>query len=222
MTLNDYRVPPANGGDAGRAVIFLHGLGDRGDGGLLSIGQMWQRALPDCAFICPDAPFAFDMAPPDFGGRQWFSLRELAPAYMLAGVKQAAPFLDAYIDHVLASLKLTPDRLALVGFSQGTMMALYVALRRAAPVACVVGYSGMLVGGEALPAEKKSAPPVLLVHGTADDVVPFAAMAEGEYYLKAAAVPVQTLACPMTGHTIDEAGVMAGMQFIRKAWALRD
>jgi phospholipase/carboxylesterase len=194
-------------------------LGDRGDGGLLGIGQMWARSLPDCVFLCPDAPFPFDMAPEDFGGRQWFSLREQDPALMLAGTKKAAPYLDSYIDHVLKTYGLAPDRLALVGFSQGTMMALYAGLRRASPVACIVGYSGLLIGGENLPAEKKCAPPVLLVHGTADDVVPFQALAIAEHGLKAAGVAVKTLVCAGTGHTIDDVGLAEGLRFIKGVWA---
>jgi phospholipase/carboxylesterase len=214
--LKDYRLPPMGGGAPQRAVIFLHGLGDRGDGGLLSIGQLWQRALPDCEFLCPDAPFEFDMAPPDFGGRQWFGLREFTPQALEEGARQAAPFLNDYIDHVLATRGLPPQRLALVGFSQGTMMALYVAPRRALPVACVVGYSGLLCGAAALKAEKKSASPVLLLHGTMDEVVPYAALAETERGLKDASIPVTTVTCPNLGHGIDERGIVEGIKFLQR------
>lgn len=213
--LKDYRLPPANGGKPGRAVIFLHGVGDSGAGGLLSIGQIWQRDLPDCAFFCPDAPFPFDMAPI---GYQWFSLQSHAPEDMLAGAKNAAPYLNEYIDHILTTQDLPPERLTLVGFSQGTMMALYVAPRRVPSVACVVGYSGLLTGGDMLRAEKKSAPSVLLVHGKMDDVVPFVLMDEAEKALKAAGIPVTTLACPTIGHTIDDVGLREGLIFIKKIW----
>src|ERR1700722_7819222 len=118
--LKDFRIPPLNGGAPSRTVIFLHGLGDRGDGGLLSIGQMWQAAMPDCEFLCPDAPFTFEGAPDDFGGRQWFTLKTFTSDEILNGAKRAAPFLNGYIDHVMATRKLTADRIALVGFSQGT------------------------------------------------------------------------------------------------------
>lgn len=92
---------------------------------------------------------------------------------MLAGVQAAAPLLDAYIDDLLAKLGLGADRLALVGFSQGTMMALHVAPRRAEAVAGVVGYSGRLLAAASLPADVRSRPPVLLIHGDADQIVPF-------------------------------------------------
>ena len=101
--LNDYRLAPLNGGTPDRAVIFLHGLGDSGAGGLLEIGRMWQRALPTTEFLCPDAPFALEMAPPGFTGRQWFRLQTFSPDEILTGAKQATPHLNAYIDHVLAT-----------------------------------------------------------------------------------------------------------------------
>ncbi|MFY9287248.1 MAG: alpha/beta fold hydrolase [Alphaproteobacteria bacterium] len=216
--LKDYNLLPLNGGAPQRAVIFLHGLGDSGSGGLLSLGEVWRSALPDCEFICPDAPFAFDMGPPDFGGRQWFSLQTFDMPSMLEGTKNAADHLNAYIDHILSSRNLTPDKLAIVGFSQGTMMALYTVPRRAASVACLVGYSGLLVGGDTLRAEKKSSPPVLLVHGKMDEVVPFAAMGAAENALKIAGIAVQTITCPYTGHTIDDVGVAEGLKFIKGVW----
>ncbi|MDE1901849.1 MAG: dienelactone hydrolase family protein [Alphaproteobacteria bacterium] len=213
--LDTHRLAPLSG-TADSLVIFLHGLGDSGAGGLLDIGRIWQRALPNTEFICPDAPFAFDMAPPDFGGRQWFSLREFSKRAVDDGVKNAAPILNAYIDEMLEARRLTPSRLALVGFSQGTMMALHVGPRRGEPVAAIIGYSGKLSCVETLPMEKKSAPPVLLIHGTADEVVPFEAMREAETALRHAAIPVRTLACPGLGHGIDDAGIAAGQGFLQQ------
>jgi phospholipase/carboxylesterase len=217
--LKDYRLAPLIGNKPQRAVIFLHGLGDNGNGGLLSLGQAWQHDLPDCEFLCPDAPFPYDMAPPDFGGRQWFSLQTFSPEALLAGTKKAATFLNDYIDHILDTRNLTAEQLALVGFSQGTMMALYVAPRRPDCVACIVGYSGLLVGGETLRAEKKSSPSILLVHGKMDEVVSFSAMAAAEHMLKAAQIPVTTVTCPTSGHTIDNNGMAAGLRFIKAAWS---
>lgn len=214
--LKDYVLPPLSGGVPQKLVIFLHGLGDRGDGGLLSLGQVWGRALPTTEFVCPDAPFPFDMATPDMGGRQWFSLQDFNPARMQEGVRTAAPILNDYIDQSLVKRNLRANSLALVGFSQGTMMALYVAPRRAEPMACVIGYSGLLSGGENLKNEKKSSPPVLLVHGTADEVVPYSAMAEAERGLQEAKIPVTTLPCPDFGHSIDDRGVMQGLIFLKK------
>ncbi|MGE3624155.1 MAG: alpha/beta hydrolase [Bdellovibrionales bacterium] len=215
--LREYRIPPASGGPTGHAVVFLHGLGDSGQGGLLSIGGIWQAALPaDTEFLCPDAPFAFDMAPAEDGGRQWFSMRDFSPMSMLTGAKSAAKHLNEYIDHVMASRGLKPRNLALVGFSQGAIMALYAGLRRPEQVAGIIGYSGVLVGWENLAREKKSSPPVLLVHGTADDVVSYAFFAPSVQGLQAAGIPVTEVTCPGAGHGIDDLGLAEGQKFLKK------
>jgi phospholipase/carboxylesterase len=211
--LNDYRLQPISG-TTKHIVMFLHGLGDRGDGGLLSICQMWQRSMLDCEFICPDAPFPFDMAPPEFGGRQWFSLADMSPPTIAAGVAEATPILNSYIDKVLAERNLSADCLALVGFSQGTMMALHVGLRRPHKIACILGYSGLLGMVNKLADEKQSAPSVMLIHGTADEIVPFARMAEAEAVLKTNNIAVRTLACAGLGHSIDESGILQGQRFL--------
>jgi phospholipase/carboxylesterase len=203
---------PLSGGKATSAVILLHGLGDSG-AGLIDLGAAWQRGLPDTEFLAPDAPFPCDMAPFGF---QWFSAQDWTPPVVLDGVKNAAPHLDAYIDHILASRDLTPNRVALVGFSQGTIMALYVAPRRTPSLAGVLGYSGALVGGDTLPKEKKSSPPVLLVHGVHDEVIPFAAMAQARAGLQNANINVATLERPGLTHSIDDAGLMEGLRFLRK------
>ncbi len=216
FSLKTYGLEPKNGGAPDSVLIFAHGFGDSGSGGLLDIARVWQRVLPRTLFLCPDAPFAFDAAPPDFGGRQWFSLRTFTPKELDDGVQMAAPYLNIYIDEVLAAFGLPASRLALAGFSQGAMMSLYVAPRRAEPVACVLAYSGVLTNGETLNAEKRCASPVLLVHGTADDRVPFAAMADAKRRLKEADIPVQTLACPGLGHGIDDEGIAMGMSVLQQ------
>ena len=206
---------PLNGGKPKSAVILLHGLGDSG-AGLIDLGEVWRSGLPDTEFLAPDAPFPCDMAPFGF---QWFSTRDWSPAVVLAGVKHATPYLNDYIDHILASHDLTPDRVALVGFSQGTMMSLYVAPRRSPSLAGVIGYSGALVGGETLSQERKSAPPVLLVHGMQDDVIPFQNMAKTAHGLQNANINVTTLACPGLSHSVDDAGLAEGLRFLRKVLA---
>ena len=222
--LDFYQLPPATGGKPRHVVIFLHGLGDNGRGGLLSIGGLWQSALPDTEFLCPDAPFPFDMAPPELtgGGRQWFSLKDLCAGGAVARhANGRALLLNDFIDNILTSRNLPPEKLALVGFSQGTMMALYVALRREKPVAGIIGYSGLLAGAESLAAEKKSAPSVLLIHGTEDDVVPYTNLAAAEQVLKKNEIAVSTLTCPGTGHGIDDKGLAAGLKFLKQILGVR-
>src|SRR5437660_9981475 len=184
--------PPASGGKPRRLVILLHGLGADGND-LIGLAPYWARLLPDAEFLSPNAPFPCDMAP---DGYQWFRSQERSPEAVLGGVRAAAPILDAFIDEALEERGLTSSELALVGFSQGTMMSLFVGLRRAAPVAGIVGFSGRLIAPELLASELRSCPPVLLVHGTDDPLVPFESMASAEAALRQAGVPVETLACP--------------------------
>jgi phospholipase/carboxylesterase len=210
FALEGPRLGPAAGGAPKSLVVLLHGLGADGND-LISLAPYWAQALPHTAFVSPHAPFPCDMAP---YGRQWFSLQDRTPPMILAGVKAAAPILDAFIDAELKRHALSDDRLALVGFSQGTMMSLYVAVRRARAIAGVVGYSGALIGADLLAAEAKSKPPVLLVHGEADDIVPFQAMAAAAAGLRAADIAVETLARPGLPHSIDDEGLSRGGRFL--------
>ncbi len=211
--LDGPRVGPAAGGKPDSVVALLHGLGADGND-LISLAPVFSRALPNTAFVSPHAPFPCDMAP---YGRQWFLLQDRDPARVLAGVRAAAPILDGFIDAELARWGLPPERLALLGFSQGTMMSLHVAPRRTAAIAGVVGYSGALVGAELLAAEIKARPPVLLVHGDADPIVPFQAMARAAQALGDNGISVETLACPDLPHSIDEDGIRAGLEFLMGA-----
>jgi phospholipase/carboxylesterase len=207
---------PASGGAPRQLVILLHGVGADGND-LIGLAPYWAPLLPDAEFVSPDAPYPCDMAP---FGRQWFSLQDRTPAAILAGVRATAPTLDAFIDGALAARNLDDRKLALVGFSQGTMMSLYVGLRRANPAAAILGYSGALVGAELLAQEIRSRPPVLLVHGDADEIVPPMMLPHAVEALRAARVPVEDLTCPGLGHGIDEAGLRRGGEFLRKAFGI--
>jgi phospholipase/carboxylesterase len=207
--------PPASGGKPKRLVILLHGLGADGND-LIGLAPYWARLLPEAEFVSPNAPFPCDMAP---YGYQWFSAQDRSPAAVLAGVRAAAPMLDAFIDEALAERGLSDADLALVGFSQGTMMSLFVGLRRAQPAAGILGFSGRLLAPELLASELRSRPRVLLVHGTEDPLVPYASLAAAEAALKEVGVPVETLICPGIGHSIDENGLRRGGMFLRDVLA---
>lgn len=199
-------------GPARHIVILLHGVGADGRD-LIDLAPMLRPMLPNTAFHAPDGPEPCDMAP---FGRQWFSLQDRSPPAMLEGARRNAPVLDAYIDEVLARHALAPRNLALLGFSQGTMMALHVALRRQEAMAGVLGFSGALLGTELLAAEARSQPPVMLVHGDADDIVPVAALGMAAEGLQRAGVPVEGVIRPGLPHSIDPFGLKAGGRFLAR------
>ena len=203
--------PPANGGTPRKLVLLLHGLGADGND-LIGLAEPWGRLLPHAHFAAPDAPEPCDMAPT---GRQWFSLADRSPASMAEGVIRAADVLNAHIDARLEALGLGESDLALVGFSQGTMMSLHVAYRRAASCAGVLGFSGRLVAGERLGSELRARPPAMLIHGDADDLVPVGALLEAAATLGACEVPVQWHVSRGIGHGIAPDGLQIGGLFLR-------
>ena len=209
------RIDPPRGRRASAVVVLLHGYGANGDD-LITLADAWRPALPNTAFVAPNAP---QPIPGMYGGLQWFALSMRDPSEYWRGVASAQPLLDRFLDAELARHGLGPERLVLVGFSQGTMMALHVGLRRATAPAGIVAYSGLLAGPEHL-AETQTRPPVLLVHGEADDLIPVEALHVAREALAAAGVPVEWHVRPRLGHGIDpEAQWLAG-NFI--AQVLRD
>jgi phospholipase/carboxylesterase len=216
LTLDGPKVAPKSGAAPKQLVVFLHGYGSNGDD-LISLAPYWADLLPDAEFVSPNAPFPCEQNP--FGGFQWFGLEERNPAMMLAGTRAAATILDAWLDDALKGRGLDESKLALVGFSQGTMMSLHVGPRRAQAPAAIVGYSGALIAPDALRAEIKSKPPILLVHGTADQVVPFAAMGAAAQVLQGLGIDVETIARPGLPHSIDPDGLARGGRFLQENFA---
>lgn len=212
--LSGPRIPAANG-KADRLVIFCHGYGADGND-LIGLGQHWQRILPTAAFASPHAPERCTMSPM---GYQWFPITRMQPEEMQRGVERAAPILNAFIDAELARLELDASRLALVGFSQGTMMSLHVGLRRAVSPAAIVGFSGTLPGPERLPAEIVSRPPVLLTHGDADEMIPVQALHLAANGLGAAGVTVRWHISRGIGHGIGPDSLDLAGRFLVDAFA---
>ena len=202
-------------GKAKQLVVFLHGYGADGND-LIEIGRAWAGLLPDAAFVSPHAPRPCGQAPM---GREWFPLTFRDPNERWTGVQMAAPILNAFLDAELNRLQLPPSALALVGFSQGTMMALHVGLRR--PVAAIVGFSGMLVVPEnvdpdSFAAEIVDRPPVLLVHGDRDDLIPVQALFQAAQGLASLEVPTEWHISPGIGHGIDQEGLRQGGEFLTR------
>ncbi len=220
--LDGPRLAPRSG-KARSLVVFLHGYGADGND-LIDIGRAWQELLPDTAFVSPHAPEPCGQAPV---GRQWFALTFRDPDERWTGVNKAAPVLEAFLDRELARHGLPPSALALVGFSQGTMMSLHVGLRRAVAPAAIVGYSGMLVlaektAPEQFAAEIRSRPPVLLVHGSEDELIPVQALLHAAQTLAALEVPTEWHISHGIGHGIDGDGLRHGGEFLaRRLRALR-
>ena len=205
--LSGPRKAPRSGRPPTSLVVFVHGYGADGSD-LIALSDVFARALPDTQFIAPDAPEETPM-----GGRQWFPLTLRDPSEYARGVEAAAPALHTFIDAELARYRLNEDCLALVGFSQGTMMTLSVAYRRPRPVAAVVGFSGLFPESE--PTDLVPAP-TLLVHGTADEVLPAQMTLQAANALGAAGVPVQWHMRAGLGHGIDQDGLaMAGDHLVR-------
>ena len=214
--LDGPRLAPGNG-PARQLVVFLHGYGADGND-LIEIGRAWQPFLPQVAFVAPNAPHACGQAPM---GREWFPLTFRNPTERWDGVNMAAPGLDAFLDAELARHQLPPSALALVGFSQGTMMALQVGLRRAVAPAAIVGYSGMLVlegdkDVQGYAPQVRSRPPVLLIHGDADDLIPVQALILSTQALAALEVPVEWHVSNGIGHGIDDEGLRHGGEFLAR------
>jgi phospholipase/carboxylesterase len=220
--LDGPRLEPRSG-KARQLVVFLHGFGADGND-LIALGQEWQELLPDAAFVSPHAPEPCAGAPM---GRQWFELTFRNPNERWLGVNKAVPTLQSFLDAELARRGLPPEALALVGFSQGTMMALHAGLRRAKAPAAIVGYSGLYVtpegddGPERARSEIRARPPVLLVHGSQDDLIPAQALFISANLLSAAEVPVEWHLSHGVGHGIDGEGLRHGGMFLARSFGLR-
>jgi phospholipase/carboxylesterase len=214
------RLAPRSG-QAKQLVVFLHGLGADGND-LIELGAQWQDWLPDAAFVAPQAPDPCESVPM---GRQWFPLTFRDPAEFWRGVTYAAPRLEAFLNEELARHALPASKLALVGFSQGCMMALHVGLLRVTAPAAIVGYSGLLVleSGKApgsLKEAARSKPPILLVHGDRDEVVPIEMFFFSKEALAGAELSCQWHLSFGIGHGIDEGGLRHGGLFLAQAFGL--
>lgn len=211
MILDAVRRGPAAGA-AEQLVVLLHGVGADGHD-LIDLAVPWTPGLPQAAFLAPHAPEPYDSAP---YGRQWFSILDRTPAVLAAGAARAVAPLLATVDAELARLGLGPDRVAFAGFSQGAMMALHAGLGREPPPRALLAYSGAFIPPARIAAPP---PPVLLVHGEADEVVPWRRSLEAERALRGLGVSVETLWRPRLGHAVDDAGLALGGLFLQRAFS---
>lgn len=229
--LDGPRVPAASGGSPRQLVVLVHGYGADGND-LIALAPYLQRALPEAAFVAPNGPSPCDMSPM---GRQWFPIEMDDPALMsrdpeamlsryarMAGAAdEVAPVLDGFIDAELERHGLDGGALALVGFSQGTMMSLHIGLRRKPAPASIVGFSGALLGPERLDGAALSKPPVQLIHGDADDLVPPQAMFAAAAALGRAGVSTGFHVSPGVGHGIAPDGIEVAVAHLAACFAGR-
>jgi len=212
VALSGPRLEPQSG-TATHLVVLCHGYGADGND-LIGLAPQWRRALPTAAFVAPNAPERCPGA-----GYQWFPISRLDPHEMHKGVEDAAGMLETFVKTELARLALSSDRLALVGFSQGTMMVLQVGLRGPFKPAAIVGFSGLLTG--APPLAQAATPPILLTHGDSDTVIPPEALLMTAAALGAAGFRVQWHVSPGLGHGIDATGLEMAGHFLADAFQNR-
>lgn len=199
---------------ADSVVVFLHGYGADG-ADLLGLADVLGPVFPTTAFRAPDAPEPCRGNPM---GRQWFPIPWLDGSDpVVAGQSLAASSkrLDAYLSRVLTDEGLAANRLVLFGFSQGTMMSLHVGPQRDPVLAGIIGFSGRLLEDRV----PKTRPPVLLLHGDQDQMVPFGSMSEAEAGLTKQGLAVETHVMRGTGHGISQDGLMKAVAFLQKVLA---
>ena len=207
-------------GKAKQLVIFLHGYGANGDD-LLSIGDEWAGELPDAAFVSPNAPDVCEMSPMGF---QWFTIRALSGSIDKAAldrkdlIARPAAALNEFIDAQLKKWGVDESSLAVVGFSQGALMAMYTTPRRKKPCAGIIGYSGLLADAAGLKAPGIVKMPVLAIHGDADGVVPPAFLDDVRKGFEEAGFDIETVMRPRLGHGIDEFGLTRGLSFLQEVF----
>lgn len=207
---------PHNGGKPGHLVVLLHGYGADGND-LIGLAPVLAPLMPDVIFHAPNAPYPCEGNP---FGYQWFGISRMDQAIALAGVRSAAPFVDAFLDDTMAQYGLDESKTALVGFSQGTMMALHIGLRRKKQLAGIVGFSGMLAGTDVLAGEIATRPPVLLAHGDSDEMLPAVLSQKAGQVLQENGVKVAVHIAEGVGHGIDESGLSHAARFLLEALKL--
>lgn len=201
-------------------VVFLHGYGANG-ADLLGLADPLAEHLPDTLFVAPDAPETIPMMPT---GYQWFPIPWIdgsSEEEAHRGLQAASEDLNAFLDALMVDEDVLPEQVVLFGFSQGTMMALHVAPRREDEIAGIVGFSGRLLQPELLADEVVSRPPVLLVHGDADDVVPPQSLPEAAEALQSAGwKEVYAHVMKGTAHGIAPDGLSVALAFMRDKLSL--
>ena len=203
-------IEPSSGNVPKQIIIFVHGYGADGND-LIGLVNYFQSTLPEAIFLSPHAPEACSMNP---SGYQWFDLTSTDPAVLWSKILVAADHLNEFIDSKLLEYNIAEENLALIGFSQGTMMSLHVSLRRKNTMAAVLGYSGRLIGADLLKDDLISKPSIYLIHGDQDPMVPYQESLTAEKVLKEYSIDIKTHISEHTQHSIAEDGLRIGVDFL--------
>lgn len=203
-------IEPSSGNSPKQMIIFVHGYGADGND-LIGLANYFQSTLPEAIFLSPHAPEACSMNP---SGYQWFDLTSTDPAVLWSKILVAADHLNEFIDSKLLEYNIAEENLALIGFSQGTMMSLHVSLRRKNTMAAVLGYSGRLIGADLLKDDLISKPSIYLIHGDQDPMVPYQESLTAEKVLKEYSIEIKTHISEHTQHSIAEDGLRIGVDFL--------
>ncbi len=205
-------ISPLSGNQPKQVIILCHGYG--GDGKDISMLALnWKRFLPDAVFLCPNAPEVCKINP---NGYQWFDLESDKEDIILAKSIIAEKKLSLFIDLVLKSYNLKPNNLALVGFSQGCMIAIQVGLKKIEKINCVIGYSGKIINKEDLSNNINSKPKILLMHGDKDTIVSPMHILEAKDYLNNYDLKIKTKIFKNCEHDIPVEGISLGLEFLKK------
>ena len=205
-------IPPLSKNKPRQAIILCHGYG--GDGKDIStLAINWQRFLPDAIFLCPNAPEICSVNPQ---GYQWFDLASDEEEVILEKSLVAEKKLSIFLDQVFENFQLEPSNLALVGFSQGTMMGIQVGIKKKNKINCLIGYSGKIINQKHLSENINSKPKMFLMHGDKDTIVPPTHLLEAKEYLKKNGINVKTKMFKNCEHRIPVEGSSLGLGFLKK------
>jgi len=195
-----------------QAVVLCHGYG--GDGQDISnLAINWQRFLPETIFLCPNAPEICAVNPQ---GYQWFDLSSDKEELILEKSLAAEAKLNTFLDQVLDNFQLETTNLALVGFSQGCMMSIQIALKKKKQISCLIGYSGKVINQKHLSDNIHSKPKIFLMHGANDTLVPPTHLLEAKEYLVKHGLKIKTKMFKDCEHRIPVEGVSLGLGFLKK------
>jgi len=216
---------PSSGKKAKSAIIFLHGYGSDGND-LIQLAPNFSNFFPDTAFYSPNGPYQSINGI----GREWFSLNNYDPSMikhkkyemneilstMYQGAKESGEILNTYINGIVSKLNISYNSLALIGFSQGTMMALHVGLRQSDRLAAILAYSGIILGESDIKETCKSKPPIMMIHGSQDQLIPVEALHHATNILKNNNIIHESHIINELGHGINDEAIKVGIDFLSK------